>query len=64
MEHATVTEDVHQVSPRAVKNIVLCVIFLVLAISAVSLRVWARRIKGSSLYCNDYAILAGLVGLS
>lgn len=64
MEHATVVEDVRQVSPRAVKNVVLCVVFLMFAISAVSLRVWARRIKGSSLYWNDYAILAGLVGLS
>lgn len=64
MEHATVVEDVRQVSPRAVKNIVLCVIFLLFAASAVFLRVWARRLKGSSLYCNDYAVIAGLVGHS
>lgn len=61
MERAIPVENVSEVSPRAIKNIVICIIFLVLATAAVILRIWARRIKGSSLCFNDYAVLAALV---
>ncbi len=61
MERASFVENVGQVSPRAIKNIVLCVTFLVLAATAIALRIWARKIKGSFLCFNDYAILAALV---
>lgn len=62
MDRATLGEDVREVSPRAIKIIILCVIFLALATTAVGLRIWARRIKGSLLCLNDYTILAALVG--
>jgi len=61
MERATLVENPPEVSPRAIKNIILGIIFLVLATTSVILRIWARRIKGSSLCFNDFAILAALV---
>lgn len=62
MERASFVEDVRGISPRAIKNVVLCVTFLLLAATAIALRIWARRIKGSVLCFNDYVILAALVG--
>ncbi len=61
MEHASLVENVREISPRAIKNVVLCIAFLVLAATAVALRIWARRIKSSLSCFNDHAILAALV---
>ena len=61
MDHGQYHEDTVTISPRASKIIVLGALFLLLAVLAVILRIWARRIKGSALRCNDYAIIAALV---
>ena len=48
-------------STYAAEHIVILIVFLSLATSAVGLRIWARRIQKVSLALNDYLILAGLV---
>ena len=54
-------EDTTGISPRAVKLIVICVVFLPLAAIATCLRIWARRLKRVPLTLNDYLIIAALV---
>ena len=48
-------------STYAAEHIVVMVVFATIAITAVGLRLWARRIQKMSLSSNDYLILAGLV---
>ena len=43
--------------------IALSVVFTLLALSFVVLRIYARRIKGSSLATDDYLILASAVSV-
>ena len=52
------------VSPRSIKLVVICAVFLPLAVVATGLRLWARRLKRVSLSLNDYLIVAALVGAS
>ena len=47
-----------------IKNVVVISVFSGLAIVAVALRFWARRIKNMSLELNDYFIVFGLVRAS
>ena len=54
-------ETIGDVSPRAIRIIIIGITFLVLAAIAVGLRLWARRIRNTSLSFNDYAIMAALV---
>ena len=46
---------------EGIKLLVVVVVFLALAIVAVGLRIWARRIKRSKLQWNDYSIILALV---
>lgn len=48
-------------NPEGVKLLAVVVVFLTLAIIAVALRVWARRIKRAALQLNDYYIFLALV---
>lgn len=61
MDTAPPQQKVREVSPRAVKVVVKCVVFFVLATITVSFRSWARKIKGLFLCFNDYAINAAFV---
>lgn len=49
---------------KGIGVLIVCVVFWVTAATAVSLRVWARRIKKHILELNDYAIFIALVGNS
>ncbi len=40
----------------------LLIVFSIIAILAVALRLWARRIKKARFQLNDYLIVLGLVG--
>ena len=62
MDDAPTIPNVRGISPRALKLLVVSAICLALTSGAVALRLWARRIKGCRLCCNDYAILAAWVG--
>ena len=64
MDHARSLENVLTISPRAIKIIVVAVVFLTLGLFSVALRIWARKIKGQALMFNDYAMLAALVEVS
>lgn len=48
-------------SPGAVKLIAICCIFTPLAILAVALRIWARRLTKQRFVLNDWLIFAALV---
>ena len=61
MNEASTTQDVRDISPRALKLLVVSASCFALASGAVTLRLWARRIKGCHLCFNDYAILAAWV---
>lgn len=61
MEPASHEDHTHGVTSHAVVIIVVDVLFIVLALVAVVLRTWARRIKGRTLAFNDYAIFSALV---
>ena len=50
-------------SQGGVALLALCSIFELLAITAVGLRLWSRKIKKVGLFVNDYAILVALVRL-
>ena len=41
--------------------IILDSVFLFLATIALAIRIWSRKIKGSDLCLNDYAVLAAWV---
>ena len=62
MDDATTEKIARGLSPGARKLLVVAVICFVLAAVTVTLRLWARKIKGHRLCFNDYAILAALVG--
>ncbi len=47
---------------KGIGVLIVCVVFWVTAATAVSLRIWARRIKKHVLELNDYAIIIALVG--
>lgn len=61
MNEASTTQNFRDISPRALKLLVIGAGCCALAFGAVSLRLWARRIKGCRLCFNDYAILAAWV---
>lgn len=44
--------------------LVVCIVFWILAVIAVGLRVWSRRIKGIGLCFNDHAIFIALASPS
>ncbi|MCJ1379156.1 hypothetical protein MMC17_002256 [Xylographa soralifera] len=48
-------------SQLGISVIVISVVFELLAIIAVILRIWSRRIQGTALVLNDFAILAALL---
>jgi hypothetical protein len=48
-------------SKEGIGTIVLCVVFEVLAIAAMMLRIWSRRLKRTTLVINDYAAVIALV---
>ena len=48
-------------SREGLESIALCSIFEVLAITALSLRIWSRRLKKTSMVFNDYAAFAAMV---
>ncbi|KAL8903531.1 MAG: hypothetical protein Q9207_003865 [Kuettlingeria erythrocarpa] len=50
-------------SQRGTALIVVCTIFDFLAIAAVALRLWSRRIKKVRLMVNDYAMIVGLISI-
>lgn len=50
-----------RVNSRGIALIVVESIAILLAIVAICLRIWARRIKRSVLCFNDYAVLVALV---
>ena len=62
MNEASTTQDVRDISPRALKLLVISASCFALASGAVTLRLWARRTKGCHLCFNDYTILAAWVG--
>ena len=62
MNEASTTQNVREISPRALKLLAISASCFALASGAVTLRLWARRIKGCHLCFNDYAILAAWVG--
>ena len=62
MNEATEKANVRDISPRAIKLLVISASCFALASGAVALRLLARRIKGCHLCFNDYAILAAWVG--
>ena len=62
MNDASTIANVRDISPRALKLLVVSASCFALASGAVALRLWARRIKGCCLCFNDYAILAAWVG--
>lgn len=47
---------------RGIGLVVVCTVFLAIAIFAVSLRIWSRRIQKIPFRLNDYAIYVALVG--
>ncbi|CAN8100574.1 unnamed protein product [Discula destructiva] len=49
------------IAPDAVQLLIICWVFTPLAIIAVGLRLWARRINRQKLVFNDWAIIAALV---
>ncbi|KAL8952039.1 MAG: hypothetical protein Q9222_002026 [Ikaeria aurantiellina] len=61
MESGPPVQGVEGVSPRAVKVIVISVVFLPFAALAIALRLWARRLKRMPLALNDYLIIAAMV---
>ena len=61
MNETPTIENTHDISPRALKLLVISASCFALASGAVTLRLWARRIKGCHLSFNDYAILAAWV---
>ena len=62
MNEAPTIPNVRDISPRALKLLVVSASCFALASGAATLRLWARRIKGCRLCFNDYAILAAWVG--
>lgn len=62
MNDASTIANVRDISPRALKLLVVSASCFALASGAVALRLWTRRIKGCCLCFNDYAILAAWVG--
>lgn len=61
MNEASTTQNVRDISSRALKLLVISASCFALASGAVTLRLRARRIKGCRLCFNDYAILAAWV---
>ena len=62
MSEESTVANVRDISPRAIKLLVISASCFALASGAVALRLLARRIKGCHLCFNDYAILAAWVG--
>jgi hypothetical protein len=61
MEPLPPPEDTRGLSSQGITLIIICAVFLVPAVAAVGLRIWARRIQRVPLCFNDYAILLALV---
>ena len=52
---------VGEVSPQALKILIISGAFFTMALTAIAFRIWARKIKGHGLSWNDYAMLAAMV---
>lgn len=50
-----------QTNPKGAEWIAIETPFLLLALAAVALRLWARKLKRRTLEFNDYAILVAIV---
>ena len=50
-------------NPSRVADVAVLAIFMVLALTAVILRLWARRIQRNTWDTSDYCILGGMVGV-
>ena len=48
-------------SRESLGSIALCSVFEILAITALFLRIWSRRLKKTSMAFNDYAAFAAMV---
>ncbi|MCJ1423149.1 hypothetical protein MMC29_001030 [Sticta canariensis] len=50
-----------ETNPAGVRLIVIEALFYGLAIGAVGLRIWSRRLKRRALGLDDYAVVVGLI---
>ena len=53
-----------QTNPRGLTILIICSVFGGLAIFAVCLRLWSRKLKRQQLCLNDYSVLIALVQIS
>ena len=56
--------NLSQNNPQGFTILITCSVFAGLAVIAVVLRLWSRKIRKAKLCLNDYAILVALVGTS
>ena len=61
MEGSKLSENQPLGAAYHIKQVVIISVFSGLAVVAVALRLWARRMKNMSLELNDYLIIFGLV---
>lgn len=50
-------------SKEGTSAVVVQIVFEILAIIAIALRIWSRRLKRKSFVLNDYAAIVALVGV-